>query len=169
PQISAVGRGTREARAPVADGQSQRRRQRRRHGGGPIGPDGTLSLREAIELVNLACGGTIDFAVSTVTPMAALPLILGPVTINGSGVTIDGSQAGSANGLECAALGNTVRGLTINNFAGTQLQFYAGNNTIQGNFVGTDSSGMTAVGGGGTASTASATATWSEATARGMS
>ena len=59
------------------------------------GPDGTLSLREAIELVNLGVDNTIDFSVSTVQPTSALPgITAGGVTITGSNVTIDGSGAG---------------------------------------------------------------------------
>jgi hypothetical protein len=113
------------------------------------GPDGTLSLREAIELVNLGVDTTIDFSVSTVSPTSALPAITaGGVTISGSNVTIDGSGAGAADGLDFQGAGNKVTGLTINNFQGTQLVFADGGNTIQGCFVGTNMGGTSAVGGG---------------------
>jgi hypothetical protein len=113
----------------------------------PYGPDGTLSLREAIELVNAGYDSTIDFAVSTVSPTIGLPVIQMPVTINGSGVTIDGSQAGVAPGLVFGTSGNKVTGLTINNFNSEQLVFEAGGNTIQGCYIGTNMGGTASVGG----------------------
>jgi hypothetical protein len=113
----------------------------------PYGPDGTLSLREAINLVNQGYDSSISFAVSTVTPLSSLPTITSPVTINGSGVTIDGSSSGGGNGLDFYAGSNMVTGLTINGFDGAELLFEAGNNTIQGNFVGTNMGGTEAVGG----------------------
>jgi hypothetical protein len=113
------------------------------------GPDHTLSLREAIELVNLGVDTTIDFSVSTVQPTSALPAITaGGVTITGSNVTIDGSGAGAADGLDFEGANNKVTGLTINDFQGTQLVFADGGNTIQGCFVGTNRGGTAAVGGG---------------------
>jgi hypothetical protein len=107
----------------------------------------------------------------TITPMSQLPQITDPVTIDGytqTGATpntapigtnavllieIDGSMAGAAHGLLIEHLtnlgaGTTIRGLVINGF---NTNLYGairinddGNNVIEGNFIGTDPSGLMA-------------------------
>src|SRR5262249_34938890 len=71
-----------------------------------------------------------SYAPTPTTLRSALPQITNPVFIdgtteplgpNGSGshmVILDGSQAGSAIGLDITASGSTVQGLAIGNFAG---------------------------------------------------
>jgi hypothetical protein len=66
-------------------------------------------------------------------------------------IDIDGSQAGDESGLTFNVGGNTIKGLIINNFTGANGQDGFGialndgnNNTIQGNFIGTDPTGATA-------------------------
>lgn len=107
----------------------------------------------------------------TITPMSQLPQITDPVTIDGytqNGATpntaslgtnavllieIDGSMAGAAHGLLIEHLtnlgaGTTIRGLVINGF---NTNLYGairinddGSNVIEGNFIGTDPSGLMA-------------------------
>ncbi|HXI91908.1 MAG TPA: C25 family cysteine peptidase [Blastocatellia bacterium] len=125
------------------------------------------SLRKAILDSN---GGlfvdTISFAipgggVHTITPPTPLPAITDPVLINGwsqggAGYTgpplieISGASAGAgATGLTITAGSCTVQGLVINRFSdnGILLQFN-GANTIQGNYIGTNSAGTAASGNG---------------------
>jgi uncharacterized repeat protein (TIGR01451 family) len=64
------------------------------------------------------------------------------IVLNGSALdkTLD------LNGLEFTANGNTVKGLVINGFPRAAIQLLAtSGNTIQGNYLGTDASGTTAV------------------------
>jgi hypothetical protein len=111
----------------------------------------------------------------TIKPMSPLPTITDPVTIdgytqNGSGenmlavgtnavlvVEIDGSMAGDADGLLIEHVtnlgaGTTIRGLVINRFANNGRAAIRinddGNNLIEGNFLGTDRSGLLALGNG---------------------
>src|SRR5437879_547256 len=83
----------------------------------PVGIDGLMSLREAIELLDSAGGGTLAFAVPKVIVVGPLPPITAPVTI-------DAHHAAeiSGGGLDLAAPGNTVKGLTINGAFGPGLQ-----------------------------------------------
>src|SRR5262249_38281960 len=107
---------------------------------------------------------TIVFApgLPTMFPTGQLPVVTDSLVIDGTvsqpGYKIDhpvielnGSQAGFASGLVFVSDGNTVRGLIINSFlfqgidvAGFRLSL--GGNTIQGNFIGTDATGMSAMG-----------------------
>jgi hypothetical protein len=103
----------------------------------PAGPDGTLSLREAITVANLMAGtDTIAFniagiGVQTITPGSPLPTISDPVLIDGTtegmnvpgaAIEVDGASAGAAaNGLDVPAGNSTIRGLAINRFAGNGI------------------------------------------------
>ena len=94
---------------------------------------GPGSLRQAILDSNAVTGGTntIDFAipgsgVHTILPLSPLPAIMNPVLIDGSSqpgyddaplIEIDGSQAGTADGLTITGSGVTVLGLDIDRFA----------------------------------------------------
>jgi CSLREA domain-containing protein len=139
---------------------------------------GTCTLRDAILYANAHAGTTIAFGISgsgvhTITP-ATIPMIAAPVTIdgytqpgsspntNGPGlgdnsvhlIEIDGSNTGG--GVFDAVFyfftgsdGSVIRGLTINRFSQTAVQAYVMNGlVIEGNFIGTDPTGMTASGSG---------------------
>jgi len=123
---------------------------------------GLGSLRQAIIDANNQAGpDTINFnipgsGVRTITPLTMLPVITGAVTIDGTSqpgfvvgtplIELNGSSAGSVAGLEITAGNSVVRGLVINRFgAGITLKTN-GNNTVQGNFIGTNPSGTSALG-----------------------
>jgi hypothetical protein len=121
------------------------------------GDSGAGSLRDAIDQANLAPGadlinfnpglGTIDVGVVTGLP---LPVISDAVTIDGGSprVELNGTAAGAAHGLEITAGGVTVQGLVINRFAlsGISLQ---SDSIVQGNFIGTNAAGTSALPNGG--------------------
>src|SRR5205814_1506303 len=96
--------------------------------------------------------------VQTIMPASALPAITDSVTINGttqpgySGtplIELDGANAGSAvDGLDINVGNSTVTGLVINLFSGTGITIIGSNNLIQSNYIGTDASGMSALGNG---------------------
>jgi hypothetical protein len=151
--------------------------------GDTIAVDGVVTLREAITSANqhsnvnadvVAVGAygtndTINFniagaGVKTISPTAALPVIIRPVTINGytQGVAsvntlangdnavilieLNGTSAGGGNhGLTLGAGsdGSTIRGLAINRFLGNGIVVQSNANTISGNFIGTDPTGTT--------------------------
>jgi CSLREA domain-containing protein len=128
------------------------------------------SLREAINAAS-GTGGLIAFAISgtgphTIQPNSALPT---PWTVVVDGYTqpgaipntnppnmgtnavlmieLDGTNAGSGvNGLNINASGSTVRGLVINRFAGAGIRLGSSGNVVEGNFLGTDVAGATALG-----------------------
>jgi FG-GAP-like repeat len=122
------------------------------------GPD---SLRQAILDSNNAVGATntIEFAISgsvvqTIFPLSSLPAITNPVLIDGTSqsgyagtpvIELNGSQAGSGDGLTITGSGVTVRGLDIGSFnqgAGIHLTGTgATGDWIYGNFLGTDPTG----------------------------
>jgi uncharacterized repeat protein (TIGR01451 family) len=133
---------------------------------------GSGSLRKAISDANGSSGAdTIQFAipgtgVHTITPTTALPTITDPVIIDGYTqqgssvntlpldqgdnavllIEINGSGAGSsASGLTISAGTTTVRGLVIDQFQqfGILLDTKGGDH-IEGNFVGTDPTGLLA-------------------------
>jgi uncharacterized repeat protein (TIGR01451 family) len=66
-------------------------------------------------------------------------------------IELDGSLAGTAvNGLNITSRASTVRGLVINRFSGAGIQLTTtGDNTIEGNFIGTDATGSSDLGNGG--------------------
>jgi hypothetical protein len=127
---------------------------------------GAGSLRQAILDANLAAGAdAIHFnlggpGVRVLRPASPLPTIVGPATIDGATqpgyagaplVEIDGSLAGSgASGLTVLAGASTIRGLAIYRFGqnGITLQG-GGGNRVEGNRLGVDGSGATALGNGG--------------------
>jgi hypothetical protein len=98
--------------------------------------------------------------VLTIKPSSALPAITTPLTIDGRtqpgaggtpkiGVAIDGSGAGSANGIAASAP-ITLNGLDIESFtiAGVRLAPGSDGSTITGNLIGTNPSGTAAAGNG---------------------
>ena len=123
------------------------------------------TLRAAIEQTNATAGP--DFilfdipgsAPYTIQPLSGLPAITDRVNINGitqPGFTgtpvieIDGSNAGNVDGLRITAGGSVVIGLVINRFERDGIVLTTNvNNTIVGNFIGTDVTGTQARGNGG--------------------
>ena len=125
--------------------------------------NGAGTLREAILLANAHPGPdsiTFDLPVAglhTITPATALPVVTGPLTVDGTTqagyagspvIELDGSAAGAgANGLYFTAGTNVVRGLAVNRFDASGLRFDgAGGNLIEGNYLGTDPLGTVALG-----------------------
>lgn len=123
---------------------------------------GPGSLRQAIldANANTPVSDLIEFNIpgggpQTITPLTALPVITDPVRINGTSqpgyptssiVELDGSNTGSNDyGFHIQAGGSTIRGLVINRFSGNDgggiYLNTNGGNTIQGNYIGTDTSG----------------------------
>jgi predicted outer membrane repeat protein len=137
---------------------------------------GPGSLRQAIldanATANLAGGNdVIQFnipgnGVQVITPTTSLPAITDPVLLDGYSqpgaapnplslgdnaallIDINGSLAGG-DGLTLDAGGSTVQGLVINHFAGAGVVVQGNNNTIRGDFIGTDAAGTGAAGNGG--------------------
>jgi hypothetical protein len=131
---------------------------------------GCGSLRQAILNANASPGlDLIDFKIPgagphTIQPLSALPTITDPVVIDGytqpgaspnsnpfdKGINavlkieLDGTEAAFVDGLVITAGNSIVRGLVINRFlqSGIVLSLNGGN-TIEGNFVGSDTTGMT--------------------------
>ena len=128
------------------------------------GDSGPGSLRQAILDSNAATGATntIDFdipgpGVQTIAPLSPLPAITNPVLIDGYSqpgyagtplIELNGSQAGSGDGLTITGPDVTVRGLDINNFSqGAGIHITGTGATgdwIYGNFLGTDPTGTQA-------------------------
>jgi hypothetical protein len=101
--------------------------------------------------------------VATIQPHSALPALTNSVIVDGYtqpgssantqavgdntvlNIVLDGSQAGTVDGLVIGAGNSTVRGLVIDNFAPGASDLYAGlvlsgggNDSVTGNFIGTD-------------------------------
>ncbi len=133
------------------------------------GPDGVISLREAIRACNnTPNGGTRDeirFNIAgpgphTIQPTTALPALSDSVGVDGTTepdfagtpvVRIDGSLAGpNVDGLSLASgsSGSIVRGFMITRFSrdGILVQSGAANITIAGNWIGTAGTGTTGTG-----------------------
>ncbi|HQY87077.1 MAG TPA: hypothetical protein PK402_00365, partial [Tepidisphaeraceae bacterium] len=129
---------------------------------------GTGSLRQALVNANAtAASDTILFNIPgtgphTIAPISQLPLITQPVVIdatsevlpNGTrGIELDGSLAGLADGLIIQSGNVTVRGLVINQFSDSGIKFISNvgtqNGLVTGCYIGTDPTGMMALGNGG--------------------
>jgi hypothetical protein len=125
---------------------------------------GPGSLRQAILDANARPGADmIVFNIPgtgphPIRPRSQLPTITNSVTIDGTSepdftatpvVELDGSRAGmEADGLIIAAGMSTVRGLVINRFENGVVLFglFAGDNQVQGNYIGTDVTGAAPLG-----------------------
>ena len=127
--------------------------------GGPCAAGGHgCTLREAMDLANATPGtDTIAFDIKgphTISVRSPFPTVSDPVVIDGttqpgfSGkplIELDGSLADRVTGLDLRAGHSVVRGLVINRFF-VGIAVGSGDNTIQGNFIGTDPSGTIARG-----------------------
>ena len=135
---------------------------------------GPGSLRQAIVDANnnANVGGfpdEIDFEIpgsglQVISPTSSLPAIIDPVVIDGYSQTgsspnavvdgdsatllivLDGSLEPLADGLLLYAGNSTVRGLVINGFNEGIRVSSVGGNVIEGNFIGTDATGLFALG-----------------------
>ena len=130
---------------------------------------GPGSLRDAINVANGHAGADIiDFdipgtGVHSIQPATGLPDITDPVVINGYSqpgaapntlalgdnavleIEINGGTAGFGNlGFSPSGSGSELRGIVLNHGPGLFLQSGCHNITIDGNFFGTDPTGMTA-------------------------
>ncbi|MCP3995380.1 MAG: DUF4347 domain-containing protein, partial [bacterium] len=124
---------------------------------------GAGSLRQAIIDANASAGtDNIFFDISdalvggahTISLLSALPDITETVVIDGTIdsdfagtpiIVLDGSGAGAGvDGLTLVAGsdGSTIRGLVINQFSKSGIVVYSDGNTIEGNYIGTDVTGM---------------------------
>jgi parallel beta-helix repeat protein len=119
---------------------------------------GPGSLRQAILDANAAPGSdAITFALPgeglpRIMPASPLPMVTDPVTIDGTTqvpggwVEIDGELTSSAVGLALAAGSSAVTGLVINGFTAAGIRITGpGNDLVQGNRIGTDTSGTAAL------------------------
>ncbi len=139
---------------------------------------GVCTLRAAMEEANALAGAdTVEFNIlpldgttKTIQPGSALPNITERLTIDGytqddatenivvspnplNGILrieIDGSLAGSAGFvIDAGADSSVVRGLVINSFAFEGIVTSATNLRVEGNYIGTDPTGLIAQGNGG--------------------
>ena len=129
-----------------------------------IADGGPGSLRQAILDANAHAGlDTIAFAITpsgnlTLAPLTPLPDITDPVTLDATTqpgnagtpiVELDGSGPlpPGTNGLVVRAGSSVVRGLVIHGFSGSGVALDgAGHNLVEGNFIGLDHTGTTALG-----------------------
>ncbi len=131
---------------------------------------GNCTLRAALDetnaLSNLAAGpDVIIFDIAgvgphTIQPGSALPSVTEAVVTDGTAepdfagtpvVEVDGTNAGVTSGLVlgAGAAGSTIRGLAINRFGYEGIDIIGGgNNTIEGNYLGTDVAGAVDQGNG---------------------
>jgi hypothetical protein len=139
--------------------------------GDTTGRDGVVTLREALlaaenhRVVGDAAAGTaentIRFAipgngVHTIYLHSALPALTGHITIDGTTqpgytgtpvVALDGSAAGlKVDGLVLRGGYNTVRGLIIDHFRGDGVEVLSDHNTLAGDVIGLDGTGIYAAG-----------------------
>lgn len=127
------------------------------------------SLRSSILGANANPGlDTISFNISgggphTISPISPLPVCTDPVIIDGSTqsgyspatgprIVLNGAGAGElADGLVLQGGNSTIRALTINQFDNHAIVLALnGGNSIEGNFIGTNSSGTSTAPNGGT-------------------
>lgn len=131
------------------------------------------TLRAAIQEANDTAGAdTINFSIGTdgglkvISPGSQLPAITEAVTINGYSqpgasantlavgnnavlrIRLNGANGG-ANGLRIFADDSLVKGLAISGFAADGIRVVGSDNKIEGNFIGTNAAGTTALGNGG--------------------
>lgn len=125
---------------------------------------GLGSLRWAITNANANSGAdTINFQIAGTAPftinlLSALPAVTDPAIIDATTqpgyssapvVELNGTSAGSGGiGLQLNSVSNTVKGLAINRFKAHGIMLNGAANIIQGNYIGTDTTGTLAYGNG---------------------
>jgi VCBS repeat protein/S-layer family protein len=115
---------------------------------------GAGSLRQAILDANSAPGlDTITFNIGsglkTISPATDLPNTTGPVVIDGttqpgySGTPLIQLSGGGARNIGLYVVGgsSTVKGLVVNGFTNSGIRLESSSNIIQGNYIGTNSTG----------------------------
>ncbi len=131
---------------------------------------GFCTLRAAIDEVNAGAGGDrIEFSINSITvPSSNLPIVLVPVTIDGSTqcatppcVSLRGTGASVTDGIVLAGGASTIRGLALRDFSsGSGIVLSdTGGDLIAGNYIGTRIDGATAASNGTGIYVASATNT----------
>ncbi|HET6771315.1 MAG TPA: CSLREA domain-containing protein [Actinomycetota bacterium] len=115
--------------------------------------DGTCTLRDAILAAEANPDpDVIQFDITPdtpITPVAVLPTIDHPVTIDGftdptsERVELDGGGL-AADGLKLAGEDTTIKGLVIRNFAQDGIDITGNGNRIEGNLIGTNAAGSAA-------------------------
>jgi CSLREA domain-containing protein len=123
------------------------------------------SLREALHKANsfpMSTLVTIRFNIGggglqTIRPGSSFGLIGAKVFIDGTSqpgyggtplIELDGSEAGDTHGLNLIGFGSKVKGLIINRFVDSGIGLMGQDIIVQGNYIGTDSSGSIALGNG---------------------
>ena len=121
-------------------------------------PNGPCTLRAAMMQANSSAGtDVITFAIgsgpATINPTSFLPILTGPVTIDGTTqpgyagspiIEIDGTGAGNpANGLTVDGGSSTIRGLVINKFTFRGVEVRSAGNIVEGNYFGINVAGTT--------------------------
>jgi hypothetical protein len=124
-----------------------------------VNDSGLGSLRQAIIFSNASTnpGSVIDFSITganrTIIPQTPLPTITEPVLIDGtsqtgySGISIVEIQGSSftTNGLSVTAGDTTIQGLILDKFSGYAISLTTnGGDAIEGNYIGTNPTGITA-------------------------
>ena len=127
-----------------------------------VADGGPGSLRQAILDVDAGPGGdTINFnipggGVQVISPASALPVVTKPVFINATTqpgfigqprVALNGTSAGATDvmGLWFTGGNSRVQGLDIYGFSRSGIFLQSNGNVVQGDYVGTDSSGTVAI------------------------
>lgn len=126
----------------------------------PAGPDGQLSLREAIAAANANGNGIIQFnidgpagSVFTIMPKSTLPTLGSSILIdgttqrafNGGIIELSGAALSEGDGIDIDGANSGVRGLVINNFqSGSAISILsdAYNDFVDQNLIGTDTTGL---------------------------
>jgi parallel beta-helix repeat protein len=119
---------------------------------------GSGSLRDAINSANLSAGADViafniaGAGVHTINLASALPSIVDTVHIDGttqSGyasaplIELNGTSAGLSDGIQLfgGSSGSRIQGLIINRFGSVGINITSSNNSIAGNYIGTNSDG----------------------------
>ena len=121
---------------------------------------GSGSLRQAITTANASSSSpvaitfSIGSGVQTIMPSSALPALTNATILDATTqpgyagtpiIELNGSSAGTSNGLHISAGNSTVRGLVINRFSGDGILLDTnGGDVVQGSYIGTDVTGTLA-------------------------
>ena len=113
-----------------------------------MGADGVISLREAIEAANNTAGvDTIQFEIAdplvggqhTISLGSALPIITEGIILDGTSdsdyagsplIVLDGTSAGTVDGVTINSTGSTVDSLVVQNFSGDGIAINGSDNQI---------------------------------------